>query len=193
MRYGIISISDEREETKGQIRHSFDCDPEPLRCFDISNRADVMRFINTFPGFDLNQYNANRKYETIPARHFGEVGCWMSHLGAWSYMVDEKIDRMAVVEDDALVTPASVNDIIEQSDGYGLYMAGEWAEFYVISLSAAETLVHAAYEYGFKRMPVDEYMFDMIREGAVTGQFWTGHIVQARHFPSNIHMKGIEH
>lgn len=61
----------------------------------------------------------------------GEIGCFLSHRRIWQYMVDNKIDRMLIVEDDVSFLPnfaASLQQSIEQA------VDGSYVQFQVRQL-----------------------------------------------------------
>lgn len=67
----------------------------------------------------------------------GGVGCALSHIGLWTWLVNSQHDKILIFEDDAVVTPSFVpiaNKIIADSrvlnsDGWDLLLlGGNWAD-----------------------------------------------------------------
>jgi hypothetical protein len=172
IKYAIVSISDSRLNNVNNIISIMGIQ-EPVKFFDISNINDINLFSEKYPTFDINQYLINKKYETNPSRSDGEMGCWMSHFNAWNYVLENDLDDFFVIEDDCFLTESKFKQIGEiiYNNSYELLLCGQWAEFYYLRKSAAEFLVENAFEQGYKKMPVDEYMFDCIREHGLIGSF----------------------
>lgn len=172
--YCIISISDERNDNILNIKSVFGYEPEETKSFDVANVDDIILFNNLYPNFQLDTYLCNKKYVTNPNRSDGEIGCWMSHYSAWQYMLSKGYEKFFIVEDDCFLTETKLKEITDEIDaqGYELFLAGQWAEFYYMNSRAARFLVDNAIELGYHKTPVDEYMFDAIREYGFGGRFW---------------------
>lgn len=168
--YCIISISDSRKNNIFNIM-SIMGEPHDVKFFDISNGEDVEGFKDKYKSFHLNEYLSNRKYNTNPARTDGEIGCWMSHFNAWNYILENNLDGMFIVEDDCFLTKSKYDVVIDEitNNNYDIFTAGQWAEMYYLTASTARFLVDEAFEEGFKKMPVDEFIFDSVREFGLHG------------------------
>lgn len=74
-----------------------------------------------------NPYDG-RSFPPLP----GELGIWVSTINIWQYMVDNKIDRLLVLEDDIKLKPDFIHnfnlclkDIPENFDFFSLYYFSE--------------------------------------------------------------------
>lgn len=190
MKYCIISISEQRSNNIDQITHVMGTSPEDVKFCNMKSSADRSYFRKKFPQFDFTRYAENPLYFTDPGRKFGAIGCWMSHVSSWQYIISNKIKEMIVFEDDCLFNRELFDKtlrIIQENSEKELIMLGQWTEMYYIKLSAAEKLLDNAIEKGYSRCPVDEYMFNMIRESEVDGVCGVNVVKQLIHiYPSDM-------
>jgi GR25 family glycosyltransferase involved in LPS biosynthesis len=165
MKYTIISINNDREENKNKIRQTFGKDELLIKAFNGNNPDDIELFKKTYPDFDLSRYLENPSFYVRNNRRNGEIGCWMSHFHVWNYMVNNAIPNMMVFEDDCYVDQntkhLAASILVPNSDKF--MMLGDWAEVYYLTNNRANLLIENCYEYGFLRMPFDEYLFAVLR------------------------------
>jgi len=170
--YTIVSVSDARVQNVINIKNCFENEETEIKSFNISIKEDVDEFKNKFPDILIDNYLVNKKYITGESRYFGEIGCWMSHISIWDYVIKNDLQSIIVIEDDCEVNQISLFNFMEViNDNHDIVMGGEWAESYFVTNRACRYLMENAYEQGFKRMPVDEYMFDSIKDGHLNGVF----------------------
>ena len=186
--FHIISVSDKRAENVAKLAdvignpivgvHDLGTpanEPKAIKAFNSSSAADVREFRKLYPHFDLDQYLATPIYPTNPERRAGEIGCWMSHYHAWNVLANSDWDSLLSVEDDAYLGD-SVDDrgIVSFIQGltntnFALLMLGNWTEVVFVSKEMAKLMVQSAFEEGFKRAPVDEYLMLHVRLTGMTG------------------------
>jgi hypothetical protein len=171
--YAIISISKKRLENIENIKKSFGYESENVKCFDISNVEDIKYFEKKYPSFQLSNFLIDKKYPTTPHRFFGETGCWMSHYNVWNYALENNFNDIIVIEDDCNVNENNLKNFLMkiEEEKQDVLMGGEWGEIYYLNRHALEYLVENAYEKGFKLVPVDEYIFDSMRDNYLQGRF----------------------
>jgi hypothetical protein len=171
--YAIISISKKRLENIENIEKSFGYESENVKCFDISNVEDIEYFEKKYSNFQLSNFLIDKKYPTTPHRFFGETGCWMSHYNIWNYALENNFNDIIIVEDDCNVNENNLKNFLIkiEEEKQDVLMGGEWGEIYYLNRRALDYLVENAYEKGFKQVPVDEYIFDSIRENYLQGKF----------------------
>ena len=181
MRYTIISVSNKREVNVMQIQETMGSKPEDIKFCNMKKNSDRSYFRKKFPEFNFNIYAQDPLYYTDPGRKFGAIGCWMSHMSSWTYMVENNIEEMIVFEDDCLFNKQFFDttlSIIQENSKKELLLMGQWSEMYYIKLSAAKKLVDNALEKGYTRCPVDEYMFEMIKKSEVDGIYGINSVKQ---------------
>lgn len=170
MDYCIISIREDRlqnvskiEKVMGPNRHY----PEVCN-FKLSDSRKL--FSQKFPKFSKKLYASDPFHNFNHERKNGEVGCWLSHISAWDYVIRNNIDKFIITEDDLKIDSGQF-DIInsEINKPLDLIMFGGWTACYFISNAGAKALLENALE-GFKHHPVDFYMFSCIDDKLVNGQ-----------------------
>lgn len=174
MKYCIVSISDSRINNVDQIKKTMGNIPENIKYCNMRSNQDRSFFRKKYPKFDFNRFAEDPLYPTNPMRKFGAIGCWMSHISIWDYMLNNKINEMIVFEDDCLFNKEFLDKTmtyITKNYEKELIMLGQWTEMYYIKLSAAEKLLDNSLEKGYIRCPVDEYMFEMIKTSEVDGLY----------------------
>lgn len=190
MKYCIISISEQRAENINEIVRAMSHAPENIKFCNMKSSLDRSYFRKKFPEFDFSKYAENPLYYTDPSRKYGAIGCWMSHISSWDYMISNNIKEMIIFEDDCLFNKEleeKTFKIIKENPDKNLLMLGQWSEMYYIKLSAARKLFDNALEKGYNRCPVDEYMFNMIKESEVDGMYGINAVKQLTHmYPSDM-------
>jgi hypothetical protein len=174
MKYSVITISDKRSNNVAQIQDVMGSPPEKIKFCNMREPGDRSYFRKKFPQFKFNKFMENPLYYSDPNRRFGAMGCWMSHLSCWSHMIDNNIDEMIVFEDDCLFNKElfqKTTNVVQENSTKELLMFGQWSEMCYIKLSAAHKLFDSALDKGYTRCPVDEYMFNMIKDKDVDGKF----------------------
>ena len=165
MKYCIISVNDKREENKNRIRAVMGEDELMIKSFNGNSEEDVSLFRRLYPEFDLNRYLENPVFMVRNNRRNGEIGCWMSHFHIWNYMVNNAIPYMMTIEDDCMLDDVTkqlmARVVIPNSDKF--LMLGDWTEAMYLTNNRANLLIENCYEHGFLRMPIDEYLFTVIR------------------------------
>jgi hypothetical protein len=130
-----------------------------IKKFNSRNINDIEEFKKIYPYFNLNSYLENPAYITQDHRKSGEIGCWMSNFHLWNFVVENSIDCVVAIEDDCHFQDGMLETIINFATGKDLFLFGEWAELYYITNKGAKDLISNAFDLGFKKMPIDEYLF----------------------------------
>jgi len=171
MDYCVISIREDRLYNVDRIGNVLG---GPRHFPDVCNFADSRirkEFSKNFPQFSKDVYASEPFHNFNSDRKNGEVGCWLSHISAWDYMVKNNVDSMIVTEDDLLINNQQFDIIRSEvtSKSLDVIMFGGWTACYFISQNGAKILLDNA-EEGFKHHPVDFYMFSCIDDNIVNGQ-----------------------
>lgn len=170
MDYSIISIREDRFTNVKNIEKVISGTRHYPDICNFKSKESRKLFSELFPNFSKREYASEPFHNFNPNRKNGEVGCWLSHLSAWDYVVKNNIDKFIVTEDDLRINTQQF-DIIssEVSKKLDLIMFGGWTACYFISKEGAKILLENALE-GFKHHPVDFYMFSCIDDKLVNGQ-----------------------
>jgi hypothetical protein len=190
--YSITSINDNRIENINKIKSIMGDGYLDIKKFNSGNTEDIEEFKSMYPNFNLNCYLDEPAYITQDHRKSGEIGCWMSNFHIWNYIVQNNIDFMVAIEDDCHFQDGMLETIINLGSEKDLFLFGEWAELYSLTNKGARDLISSAFDLGFRRMPMDEYLFIYNRsEETNTGRLTvTRQLVQ--NYPSNIANSGYD-
>jgi GR25 family glycosyltransferase involved in LPS biosynthesis len=167
----VVSIREDRKQNVELIESVIDGARHHPDVCDYSNAESRQLFLWNFPEFTYDLYASEPFHNFNPMRKPGEVGCWLSHLSIWEYMIAHSIPEMLVTEDDLNLSAAKFNQIkkeISLARGKELIMLGGWTACYYVTLSGVEKLLAAAPE-GFKHHPIDFFMFSCIDDKIVNG------------------------
>lgn len=167
--YHIISVNDKRKENIQHVKKVMGKDPEPIKSFNSANKYDVEAFVNKYPEFNLEKYLTEPTFPTHPTRKLGEIGIWMSYFHAWNRIVENDLDSLLILEDDVYMDENVLNSIKLLTPAADFLVLGHWAEAVYVSNKAAKMFVETAFNDGFIRMPVDEYLMLHVRLSGMTG------------------------
>jgi len=159
VKYSITHINYERLSNIEKIKSVMGDGFVDVKKFNSRNPEDILEFKKLYPDFDLSVYLTSPSYTTQGHRKLGEIGCWMSNFHLWNYVVKNDIDFFVAIEDDCYFPEGIQDAISNMGKNKDLFLFGEWAELYSISNKGAKDLVSSAFELGFKKMPMDEYLF----------------------------------
>jgi len=113
----------------------------------------------------------------------GAIGCYLSHYRFWKHIVDKKIEKAIVFEDDALTTDVSklldnhdlFNDLDSKSpvliqfnkrttqEKLPFWFNG--TESYAVNLAAANSLIELTHDFSYMKGYKIEYLYDVLRTG----------------------------
>jgi GR25 family glycosyltransferase involved in LPS biosynthesis len=141
---------------------------------NFKNKIDRDFFLNNFPKFADSLYAKDAYMPMNPLRRNGEIGCWLSHISAWTYMINNNIDHMIILEDDIALNNNifdKINKATRNAMNFELDLAffGEGSGLYFITNNGAKELINKA-ERGFQMFPLDLYMFMLVGKGKINGQ-----------------------
>jgi GR25 family glycosyltransferase involved in LPS biosynthesis len=171
MNFCVVSVREDRQENVESIvrvinstRHY----PEVCNYQDPQSRGS---FLVRFPQFTKDRYASDPHHNFNISRKNGEVGCWLSHISVWQYIVDNELEHMLVTEDDLSITENQLEQINQEiaSRNLELIMLGGWTACYYISNSGAKKVLENA-EEGFLHHPVDFYLFSCVEDEIVNGK-----------------------
>ncbi len=115
--YVLIKINDKRKDTQDKIIKDLENFKRyEVDCVDGNDENAIRRFFEN---------NKNYK-ETRPIR-LGYAGHWMSFLNVFKLIVENKIDNLLVIEDDAILSETFIEDLQKYMDevpeDYDFFMA----------------------------------------------------------------------
>ena len=190
--YSITSINDNRIENINKIKNIMGDGYLDIKKFNSNNAKDIAEFKEIYPNFNLNSYLEEPAYTTQAHRKSGEIGCWMSNFHLWNYVVKNNIEFMVAIEDDCYFQDGMLETIINFGTGKDLFLFGEWAELYSITNKGARDLISSSFELGFRRMPMDEYLFIYNRSEETNTDRLTITRQLVQDYPSNIANSGYD-
>lgn len=113
----IIKINDMRLENQNEIvKQLSDFNEHKIRCIDGHNEDEVRLF-----------FKNNTKIKEIRKTRAGYLGHWLSFLNALNYIVDNNLESLLILEDDAILSKTFVEDLelymSEVPENYDFFMA----------------------------------------------------------------------
>jgi GR25 family glycosyltransferase involved in LPS biosynthesis len=113
----IIKINDFRLESQNKIVELLsDFKQHNIHCVDGNNEDAVKLF-----------FNNNTKIKEIRKTRAGYLGHWLSFLNALNYIVDNNLESLLILEDDAILSKSFVKDLElympEVPEDYDFFMA----------------------------------------------------------------------
>lgn len=99
--YLLIKINDQRQRTQKQIEDKlFEFNRHYVECIDGKNTQSIINFFNANPEIK----------ETRPMR-YGYVGHWLTFINIFKYIVENNIDQLLILEDDAILSETFIEDL----------------------------------------------------------------------------------
>jgi GR25 family glycosyltransferase involved in LPS biosynthesis len=99
--YVLIKINDQRQRTQKQIEQKLiDFNRHYVNCVDGKNTQNIINFFNDNPEIK----------ETRPMR-YGYIGHWLTFINIFKYIVENNIDQLLVLEDDAILSETFIQDL----------------------------------------------------------------------------------
>ena len=99
--YSLIKINDKRLKTQKKIEEDLSSFKRHyINCVDGKNEEEIKNFFKENPNIK----------ETRPLR-YGYVGHWLTFLNALRYIVDNNIESLLILEDDAILSNTFIKDL----------------------------------------------------------------------------------
>lgn len=92
MNYHIIQIDDSRIDNIKKIESVLNGNRLKIKTFD-GHRHSIRSKI----------YSENVDLKISNKLNFGEIGCFASHLESWKYIIENNLDNVLILEDDAML------------------------------------------------------------------------------------------
>ncbi len=99
--YLLVKINNKRERTQKEIEETLSSfNRHYVECVDGSNLQNIINFFN----------NNQKIRETRPMR-YGYIGHWLTFINIFKYMVENNIENLLVLEDDAILSKTFIDDL----------------------------------------------------------------------------------
>ena len=97
----MIKINDIRIDSQSKIEKSLESfNQHFIKCIDGHNEKDVRLFFNNNPNIKENRRT-----------RAGYLGRWLSFLNALNYIVENNLESMLILEDDAILSTTFIDDL----------------------------------------------------------------------------------
>lgn len=168
--YCIVTVREERKNNVDLISSIAGPDRHYPKICNYKLKEDREYFLHKYPEFTYELYASEPYHNFNDTRRPGEIGCWLSHVSAWDYVVKNNLKSLIVFEDDISIDKNKFNSVMKEinSTSMDMLMLGAWSSCYYITNKAARILLSHAQE-GFKHHPADFYKFECIQNGLITG------------------------
>jgi hypothetical protein len=169
--YSIINISEKRIDNVNKIESNiYGTRHFPESC-DYLDKESRRNFGSRYPNYNEKTYASSPMVLFDKYRRGQEIGCWLSHISIWDYVINNNIDEMLILEDDVILTKTILKNVIDikNKSSADLLMFGQYTSGYFINKKSASILKEKS-EEGFTKYPVDLYIFYCIANAIIYGQ-----------------------
>lgn len=99
--YVLVKINDKRQRTQKQIESKLvNFNRHYVNCVDGKNTENIIDFFNNNPEIKENRI-----------MRYGYIGHWITFINIFKYIVDNGLDHLLVLEDDAILSETFIEDL----------------------------------------------------------------------------------